>query len=408
MEKMIGRKLWRILIAIAIMLFVASGCSSSKDATSGKSSATVTSQASGVATGSSSIGNANLARKGEIVIGAVLPLTGASATIGADQQRGIDLAVAEVNQKGGVLGRKLRAVVEDSQGRAESAIDAATKLVKVDGAVAVVGEYSSGVTIPLGQYLQRMGVIHINPGSSSPQIAQIGDLSFSTIGLDNIAGKFTAEKVFGLGYRKIAFLAPNNAYGAGIYQEFKKVFEGLQGTVVEAVLYAEGQSDYRQELQRLSNAHPDLYVYTAYGQEAATINRQAYELGLHRTPWFGIYLSMCTADTDPLAAEGEIGMDVNFVGPNAQWYQKMYQNKYGQDFVTSFSGYTYDAVRLLVAAIEKAGSTDSSAIKQALPVVAQSYDGATGPIRFDNNGQRIEQPYVLLTYKNKKLTEWHP
>ena len=88
----------------------------------------------------------------DVVLGAVLPLSGASATIGDDQRRGIELAVEQINEKGGVLGgRKLRVIVEDSGGRAPSALDAAKKLVTVDNVPVVIGEYSSGITIPVGQ-----------------------------------------------------------------------------------------------------------------------------------------------------------------------------------------------------------------------------------------------------------------
>src|SRR5690606_23825733 len=208
-------------------------------------------------------------------LGAVIPLTGASATIGEDQRRGIELAVAKVNADGGVLGKKLNVVVEDSGGAAASAIDAARKLTSVDKVPVVIGEYSSGVTIPLGQFLQQQGIVHINPGSSSPEIAKIGSNSFSTIGLDTIASKFTAEYLYRSGHRKAALIAPTNAYGSGVADTFKAAFTGLGGRVTSIVLYTEGQTDYRAELQRLKGGAPDVIVYSAYGQEAKVINNQA-------------------------------------------------------------------------------------------------------------------------------------
>lgn len=345
------------------------------------------------------------AKANAINFGAVLPLTGASATIGEDQRRGIELAVQEINKAGGVNGKDINVVVEDSEGTARGAIDAARKLVNVDKVPVVVGEYSSGNTIPMGQFLQREGVVNINPGSSSTDVRGIGDYQFSTIGLDDVAGRFTAETIYEEGYRKAAFLAPNNAYGSGVLEETQARFEELGGQVAESVLYTEGQPDYRQELQRLSASDPDLYVYTAYGQEAATINRQAYQLGLSKTPFFGIYLSMCTTDSDPQAVEGQLGMEVNYVGPNGKFYEDAYKQKYGEDFASSFSGYTYDAVKLTVAAMKKAGGTDPKAIRDALPKVDDGYEGATGKIVFDEDGQRAEQPYIVVTYRNGEIVE---
>ncbi len=337
-----------------------------------------------------------------VTLGAVLPLSGASATIGEDQRRGIELAVEKVNAEGGVLGRKLAVAVEDSGGRAQSAIDAARKLVSVSKTPVVIGEYSSGNTIPVGQYLQREGVVHINPGSSSPVIKTIGDRSFSTIGLDDVAGKFTAEAVYGMGHRKAVFLAPNNAYGQGVYTETKAAFEALGGQVVANLLYTEGQSNYRRELQRIAAAKPDVIIYSGYGQEAATINREAFELGLSKTPWFGIYLSMCTADSRPETVEGQMGMEVNYVGPDGAWYRDAYQKKFGKEFATTFSGYTYDAVMMAAAAINKAGSAEPAKIRDALAALGD-YAGATGPIAFDAQGQRKTQPYIVVSYKSGEL-----
>lgn len=220
----------------------------------------------------------------QVVLGAVLPLTGSSATVGEDQRRGIELAVEYINSKGGVLGKPLKVIVEDSGGRAPSAIDAATKLASVDKVPVIIGEYSSGITIPMGQYLVRQGVVHINPGSSSPKVRDIGEYSFSVMGLDDLAGRFTADKIYKQGFRKAVFLAPNNAYGEGVTTQVAQAFTALGGTVAGTVLYTEGQSTYRRELEQLAKSAPDVYVYTAYGQESAVINREAFELGLNRFP----------------------------------------------------------------------------------------------------------------------------
>lgn len=348
-------------------------------------------------------GSSASAQSGAVNLGAVIPLTGASATIGEDQVHGIELAVAKTNADGGVLGKKLSVVIEDSGGTAASALDAARKLTSVDKVPVVIGEYSSGVTIPLGQFLQQQGVVHINPGSSSPDIAKIGSYSFSTIGLDTIASKFTARTLYQEGHRKAALIAPDNAYGSGVADTFKADFAALGGQVTRTVLYTEGQTDYRAELQRLMTGSPDVIVYSAYGQEAKVINDQAFELGLtKKTPWFGIYLSMCTANADPKVVEGQLGMDVNYIGPNGGAYEAAYKAKYGR-FATTFSGYAYDAVMMAAAAIKKAGSTDPKAIAAALRQVGQDYPGVTGQITFDTHNQRTDQPYALLKYIGGRL-----
>lgn len=331
---------------------------------------------------------------GTITIGAVLPLTGSSATIGMDQERGVALALEEINSSGGVLGKALEVKIEDSEGRAESAIQAAQKLVNVDGVPLIVGAYSSGITIPMQQYLQEQGIVGVNPGSSSALVAENGDMQFSVIGLDNVAGKFAAESLWDAGYKTIGFMAPNNAYGSGLGDNVTEFFEELGGTVNETVLYTEGQTDYRQDVERLKAADPDAYVVTMYGEEGTVVNRQMYELGLNDKPVFHIYTSMDIPDSDPLSVEGHWGMDVGITGSTGGAYAERYQAAYGESFVSAFNGFAYDAVMLTAAAIEKAGSAEPEAIAQAITEVIP-YEGVTGEIDLDENGQRITLKYLL-------------
>ena len=332
----------------------------------------------------------------ELRIGAVIPLSGASATVGEDQRRGMELALEEINGAGGVLGSPVKLIVEDSGGNATSALSAAKKLVSVDKISAVIGEYSSGVTIPIGKYLAQEGKIHINIGSSSSQIRQVGGSLFSLIGLDDVSSKFAAADARDLGWKKIVVIAPNNAYGQGMADEIKRSFEKLGGVVLTSLLYTEGQSSYRRELQQAASLRPDAYFYTAYGKEAATINREAYELGLNKTPWYAGYITMCTSDSDKAYVAGQDGMDINFIGPNGKAYEAAYRKKYGAGFKTAFSGYGYDAAKLLAAAATKAGSADPAAMKAALVALGKDYPGATGEITFDSDLQRSDQPYLKL------------
>lgn len=343
---------------------------------------------------------ASVAQAQDVTLGAVLPLTGASASIGEDQRRGIELATERVNAAGGVLGRKLRVIIEDSGGRAPTALDAAKKLVTVDKVPVVLGEYSSGITIPTAQYVIKEGVAHLNIGSSSPKVRAIGDGSFSVIGLDDASAKFAATDLFEQKFRKAAFVAPNNAYGQGVAEEFKKNFEARGGQVVASILYTAGQSTYRRELQQIERAAPDVYVYSAYGQEASIINREAFDLGLNKTQWYAIYQTMCTTDTPAQIANGQLGMEVSSVGPKGRSYEEAYTRKYNEKFKSAYGGYAYDGVLLAAAAIAQAGSTDAAKVRTALAAVGRKFDGVTGEIAFDQERQRTVQPYLRTRYQN--------
>ena len=334
--------------------------------------------------------------QGEFKIGAVFPTTGDSAAIGEDQTRGATLAIEKVNAGEGVLGKKLEVTVEDTQSDTVPAVQAARKLVSVDKVPLVVGEYISARTIAAGKYLEKQDVVQINPGSSSTDITDIGPFSFSSIALDNIAGEFSAKTLYDAGYRRIAFLGPNNPYGAEFARVIKDSFTGLGGEVTESILYTEGESTYRSELERLKNSDPELYVYASYVPDTKTINEEAFELGIEPSQLFGIYLSIDIEDVDPNATSGQQGMDLTYAGPEGRAFAKAYEDKYQEPPRTPYSAYVYDAVLMAAQAINEAGSNDAAAIRDALATVGQDFSGATGSITLDKDGQRAEQEYGLF------------
>jgi branched-chain amino acid transport system substrate-binding protein len=193
-------------------------------------------------------------------------------------------------------------------------------------------------------------------------------------------------------FSKAAIILPNNAYGESMNAEFAKAFQAAGGEVVQTLLYTEGQSTYRRELQQIARFQPDVYVYSAYGQEAAIINREAFELGQKQTPWFGIYLTMCVSDAPKETVEGQLGAEVNFIGPDSVWYQEAYKAKFGEDFRSAFNGYLYDAVAMSAAAINKANATDPAAILAAARGL--EFPGATGLIKLDEDNERAVQDYL--------------
>lgn len=342
------------------------------------------------------------AQDAAVSVGAVLSLTGANATVGEDVRRAVALAVDKVNEQGGVLGKKFAVIVEDSGGNATTALNAARKLASVDKVPVVMGEYSSGITLPMAQYLVKEGVVHMNIASTSVKIRDLGAPAFNLIGLENLGNKFSAADAWALGYRNVAVIAPNNAYGQGVAHGFREEFEKLGGKIGTELLYTSGQSTYRRELQQVSRSNPDAYIYTAYGQESAVLNREAYELGLRQKPWYAILLSMSLSDTPANIANGQLGMEVGSVqGEAGKAYAAAFAAKYKEGMKTSYTGYAYDAVMLSAAAINLAKSTKPADVQAALMKVGQNYQGVTGPITFDADRQRIDPPYAKLKYDGK-------
>lgn len=334
----------------------------------------------------------------EVTLGAILPLTGTSASIGEDQRRGIELAVEDINAKGGVAGQRLKVVVEDSAGSPVTGLNAVRKLTQVNKVPLVVGDFSSSVTIPVGQYLVKNNLVHINISGTSADVRKIGKSSYSVIGLDDLSARFSAEDVWKLGYRKVAFIAPDGAYGQGMSEQFKNAFEKLGGKVVAKVLYTSGQPSYRRELEQISRSAPDAYVYTSYGQDAIVLNRESWDLGLSKTPWYGMYLTMALADSPAQYTNGQLGMELSGMAQKTagQSYNDSYQQQFHEKPRSVYGSYAYDSIMLAAAAIDKAHDASPAALVTAMHSVAPQFTGITGTLNLDADNQRQSQPYLKV------------
>jgi branched-chain amino acid transport system substrate-binding protein len=338
----------------------------------------------------------------EVTIGAIFPLTGASTHEGIDERRGVELAVEQINADGGINGRDLKVIFEDSESRPEAGTDAAHKLIDVNKVPAIVGIFSSGVTLPAAAYAQEQGVVMVNPGSTSPKCAEVGDYFFSTIGLDHLMGSEQANMALEEGFTKAAVLVPNNPFGIGMEEWMVKTFEEAGGEITSIIEYPLAQTDYRAELERLFEGDPEAILYTAYGEESKILTKQAMEMG-KEAQWIGGYLTMCTGVADPETVEGHIGLEPAYHMPAGEAFTEAFKEKFGEEPGGPFSYLAYDATWLIALAMRDANSTDAADIKEALPKVAKEYDAATGKLEFDENGQRLEQPYDRLIYTDGKV-----
>lgn len=354
-------------------------------------------------------GGAPAAESGPIQIGAIFPLTGASQHDGNDEKRGAELAMEEINAIGGIGGRPLQIIFEDSESDPKAGVDAAHKLIDVDKVPVIVGVFSSGVTLPIAEYAQQQGVVVINPASTSPKLREVGDYLFSVMGLDDLMGtelaKFALETAEG---KTASVLVPNNPFGIGMEEWMVKTWEEAGGEILDVVEYPLAQTDYRAEVERLFSQNPDVILYTAYGEESKIITKQTYELGYaDAATWYGGYMTMTTGVADPETVEGHLGLEPGYTGPTAAHFRALYQEKYDMEPVGSFSAYAYDAVWLAALSMGFVG-TDPAAIRDALPKVAPHYRAATGTIEFDADGQRAAQEYEKLEFTGEQLQPYQP
>jgi branched-chain amino acid transport system substrate-binding protein len=363
----------------------------------------------------------------EVKFGQITPLTGASSVVGLDMQRGADLALERINAGydvpqvsgdpvklgPGLLDAPLTLIVEDDESDATAAMDAVRKLVNVDGVSLVIGEYSSGRTLPTGQFTNENKVIQISTGANSPTLRDIGPYFMSAIGLAGAQGPVLVELSQKLtGATKFATLLPNNPFGVGVEIATCEAAKAAGAECVATIRYEEQKTDYRPELRQLTAPGPDVVVFFAYGADAALIMRQAYELGLNAgDTWIGTEVSNWEADVKdaPQVAEGIRGIE-HAVGGEFydEQYVQAYTEKFGEAPTTAFGAFAYDATIMAALGVQKAGSTDPDAVRNAIIEISKTYKGLTGDMALDDQGMRLTQSYGTFIFTNGKLEPFTP
>ena len=343
--------------------------------------------------------------KEQVVIGSISPLTGTNAVQGNDMKNGEQLALEEVNAAGGVLGKPLKILFEDTESRPKGGIDAAHKLVEVNKVPVIVGAYSSGISLPTGEYTNAQKVVQISVASTSPALRKIGPYFFNSIGLDEVIGQELAKFAMDdSGAKRFASITVNNPFGIGIEIWSKAYVEQQGGEVVTTVRYDERKPDYRAEIERLFSKKPEAIFFTAYGTESKLILKQAYEMGLAPPKgWWADYLTMWVNEVIPETADGIKGLECGIGFGRYEHYRDAYKKRFGKEPATAFGAYGYDAVWLMALAINFANSTKSDDIRKALPSVSKIYYGATGDKSFDKDGMQVTENYVR--YITKAVTE---
>lgn len=371
-----------------------------------------------VAAGAALLALAGPARAEDVKIGALFEVTGPIANFIPPLLDSVKLAVDEVNAGGGILGGKLSYVVADTQGSPQGAIDAATKLVNVEGVAAIVGALTSGGTIAAAQSVAiPAGILMVSPTATAPSITDLqdNDFVFRLVPSDAYQGVVLAKLVMDKGFSRVALTYANNDYAVGIAETFRKAYKDLGGELTADQVHEEKKTSYRAELATLAQGDPQALVLIAYaGDSGVTIIRQALEAGLF-TQFIGT-----DGLRDNLLIE-QIGADnlgpIFFTSPSSppgttagEKFAKAYNEAFGGTEGKLFVQQVYDATFLTALAIQAAGSTDRTAIRDALRKVANppgkviepgewaealavlsageeiQYQGASGPIEFDAMG----------------------
>jgi branched-chain amino acid transport system substrate-binding protein len=339
-----------------------------------------------------------------IRIGAAGPMTGAQSKMGIDLKNGVELAVTEWNEKGGLLGKRIQLVIGDDQADPKQAVSIANKFInqKVN---AVVGHWNSNCSINASTYYNNANIVSISPASTNPRLTRQGYKTvFRVCGTDDQQGAVAAEFVLKtLKSKRVAVLHDKTTYGQGLADYFKKSVENK----VQVVFYdgiQTGDPDYKAVLTSMKEKKPDVYFFGGVYPEAGRLVRQAKEIGMN--------IPMITGDGvyDPtfidIANKSAEGTYVTFgKDPSGLTTSKAFNEKYTAKYGAPgpYSIYAYDAANIILTAIQQTGTTDG--LKLAEYISRNTFKGAFGDISFDKNGDVTKAPYVVWQVVDGKFVE---
>jgi branched-chain amino acid transport system substrate-binding protein len=338
--------------------------------------------------------------RADIQIASAGPMTGSYASFGQQLREGAELAVADINAKGGVLGQKLVLSVGDDACDPKQAVSVANGFASKK-VVFVAGHYCSSSSIPASKVYTDEGILQITPASTNPAFTDGGSWNtFRTCGRDDQQGKVAGEylaKQFKT--HKIAILNDNTAYGKGLADETKKNLNA--GGVTEAMnaTYVPGEKDYSALVSRMKQAGIDVIYIGGYHTEIGLIMRQAKEQGMNVTVMGGD--ALVTKEFWQIAGAAGEGAIMTFpsdprLRPSAAAVVKEYKDK-GID-PEGYVLYTYAAVQEWAAAANKAGTTDPKKVADTLR--AGTWDTVLGPISYDKKGDITKSDYVFYIWHN--------
>lgn len=345
-----------------------------------------------------------------VKIGHVGPVSGPQAHYGKDNENGARMAIEDLNAKGVTIGGKkvkLELDAQDDAADPKQGTAAAQKLCddKVNG---VVGHLNSGTTIPASKIYNDCGIPEITPSATNPKYSQQGfKTAFRILANDNALGAGLAlHAANNLHLKSVAIIDDRTAYGQGVAEVFKKTAAAKGIKVVGEEYTTDKATDFMAILTSIKSKNPDGIFYGGMDAQAGPMLRQMEQLGLTNAKFFGGD-GICTQKIIELSggaktlgnvvcAEG--GASLEKMPGGAAW-KKRYDAKYPGQFQI-YSPYVYDAVGVLVNAMEKAGSADP---KVYLPFLAKTdYQGVTARIQFEPDGELKNPAMTLYVYKDGK------
>lgn len=334
--------------------------------------------------------------------------TGDVANYGIPGEKGMKMAIEELNANGGVLGKEVVGIYEDNKGDSSEIANISQKYITRDKVVALVGDPCTGLTKIAADIAQKNGVVLFSAGATGDGVVEIGDFVFRNTLLDIFATPVVVDWMMNdRGWKNVAVITSlNNGYSTALTPVFKKALLDKGANIVMEDSINDKETDFSAQITKLKGTGADVIVFTGYYTEAALIMKEAKKqsLDISLVGGDGLY----GQDLAKLGGEAVAGKVIFYCGfstdqpsPETAKFLKNYRQKYNED-PDMFAAQYYDAVMILAQAMEKAKSSDPKVFKDELAKL-KDYPGVSGNTTFREDREPIKSPVFLLTVKDGKF-----
>ncbi|HEY5901883.1 MAG TPA: ABC transporter substrate-binding protein [Anaerolineales bacterium] len=357
---------------------------------------------------------------GTVKVGAIYPITGDLAKLGEENKNGLQLAIDEINAAGGIKsmgGAKIDLVWGDTQGKPEVGISEVTRLVQNENVVAIIGAYQSGVTTPSTQEAERLSTPFIVSMAVSDKITERGfKYTFricpkaSWYAKDQVTFVKDLKDLVGLDVKKVALLHEDTDFGESTAAGQKKYLQDAGIEMALEVKYPASAADLTTEVSKVKAVNPDAVLTVTYLNDSVLIARAREALGMTNVPF--IDAAGGTVDPEFIKQLGQTAegwfteIEYTKYAAGAETLNNNYKAKYGAD-ITGNGAYAYQAGYVIADALERAGSADRNAVRDAIAATnipaGPKMILPTDKLVFDEQGQNPSAPLFVVQVQGGEL-----
>lgn len=399
------KKLLSLLLVLSLAISLFAGCAkkdtTTETATSTTETATTDTATTDTATTETTTDTA--ATADVVKVGMLTPTSGDLAPYGIAVQNAAEMAVKEINDAGGINGATLELVVYDNEGDPTKSINLFNKLVEEDGICALVGPVISSTSLVVGPLANDAQIPMLSPTATNADVTIGLDYVFRACYIDpyqgRVVAKFASEN---LGAQKaVIFRNVSNDYSIGLADAFSEAFTG---EIVADEGYTGEDNDFKAIISKIASLNPDVIFIPDYFNTVGLIAKQLNEAGVTATllggdGWDGIQGDYAAEVEGDFFANHYATTDES---PLVQNFIKSYQENFNE-VPNALAALSYDATKVMAAAIAKAGSTEGPKILEALK--ATDMDAVCGQIKFDENGDTIKAVSIIKIENGQLVLE---